>query len=279
MKSKLKILSISLLGILSVLPSKAELEDLNVYKIDLSKLEKYDVVKKGTVFDSTLNNSIYTKNDKTNEKINVKVAGSNDEDLSASGIISRSSSGKRLSRQSELGISINMIRLDDGREVNISASSPDFSSIHPPHASSNALALAKTITSLSLAASPATLGASLGISFLVNGLLSAKQNGPSDFVWGGLSGSGFSFVEHAFRKQPDVFLPGGSTIPFVLEEDLKISKGIHKERTENLDISKEEALARIEKLIKWGDLSGALEYSVKTGQKEAYDELIKKISS
>lgn len=279
MKNKIKTLFLSLIAILIILPAKAEPESFDVYKIDLSKLEKYDVVKKGTSFDSVLDRSVFTKNDKNSTKINFKVPAYEDKNLNASGIISRSSSGKRFAQKSELELSINMLHLEDGREVNISAVSPDFSSLHPPHASSNALSLARTITSLSVAASPATLGASLGVSFLVNGLLSAKQNGPSDFIWGGLSGSGFSIAERILRKQPDVHLPTGTTVPFVLQEDLKISKGIQKEKFEEVTVSEEEAITKIKKLIQWGDLTGALEYSVKTGQKEAYDELIKKISS
>ena len=68
-------------------------------------------------------------------------------------------------------------------------------------------------------------------------------------------------------------------IPFTLSDDLKISKGIQKEKQEKINLSNDEALKKIEQLLKWGDLAGALELSIKTGQREKYEELMRKISS
>lgn len=184
----------------------------------------------------------------------------------------------RFSRKSSLKFLTNKLVLDDGQEVFVNAESPLFEAVHPPHADINSLLLARTITNLSLASSPATLGTSLGISFLVSGLLSAYQNGIKDFFWGGINGSGLSFLENMFRKQPDIFLEKGAIIPFILKEDLKVSKGIQKEKTEFLNVSKEQAKNEIEKLLKWGNLAGAVEYAHKAGQVEIYNELMKKIS-
>ncbi len=39
----------------------------------------------------------------------------------------------------------------------------------------------------------------------------------------------------------------------------------------------EEAVTKIQNLIKWGDLTGALELSLKTNQMETYNKLIEKI--
>ena len=276
MENSLKILSILLLLFAPILVKG---ENIDVYKIDLSKLEKYDVIKKGTEFDSTLNTDIFTKTNKKNNSVSFKVSAYEDRDLDAYGIVSKSSTGKRFQRQSSLELALNMIVLEDGREVNISASTPIFSSINQPHADSSTAGIARAISTVALGTSPLTFGAGLGVSFLISGFLSARQNGISDFLWGGLDGSGLSFVEHIFRKQPDVNLALGTTIPFILNEDLKISKGIKKEQLKEISTSKEEAIAKIKKLIEWGDLSGALEYSIKTGQKDFYEDLIKKISS
>jgi len=74
-------------------------------------------------------------------------------------------------------------------------------------------------------------------------------------------------------------LPAGTSIPFTLKEDLRVSEGIRKEHIDPLNIPQEEAISKIQKLLEWGDLSGALEMSIKTGQKEIYDEIIRKILS
>ncbi len=254
-------------------------DDLNIYQIDPFFLEKYDIIKKGTQFDTLINADISTNTNKNTEALNFTVPALNDSQLTGHGLITMIKEGSRFSRSSELELAVNMLVLPDGQEVNISSSSFTYSSIHAPHASSEVTNLARTVSNIALASSPFTFGAGLGASFLINGALSAKQNGVGDFIWGGLSGSGFSFVENILRKQPNVSLESGTTIPMVLTEDLKISKAINKEPLEKIQVNKEEAISRIEKLIQWGDLTGALEYSIKTGQKDVYEELISKISS
>jgi hypothetical protein len=270
-----------LLLVFSLLPNHfyCKAEEIPVYHIDPFSLENYDTVKKGTQFDVSLKNNVSTNENENTNGISFIIPAFENTDLKGHGLITMCNSGKRLSRHSNLELAVNMLTLPDGQEVNVSSSSLSYSSLNPPHVSSKAAALARTVSSFALASSPATLGIGLGASFLINGLLSAKQNGAGDFVWGGLSGSGFSFAEKLLRKQPDVKLEAGTTVPMVLTEDLKVSKGIKKENMEEVNVSKEEAIARIEKLIQWGDLTGALEYSIKSGQKEVYDELISKISS
>lgn len=250
---------------------------LNVYRINPKLLNEFDVIKKGTTVDLVLHESISTEQDKINKQVHFQFPN-NVENATLDGIISMSTSPRRLSKNSTLSISTSKLYLSDGSEIYFPASSPVYTSVHPPHVSSNALDLARTVTTLSLAASPATFGASLGISFLVNGLLSAKQNGLSDFVWGGLNGIGLSNTENILRKQPETFLPEGEIIPFTITDDIKINKGIKKEETSPINISSKDALKKIEQLIKWGDLAGALEYSLRTNQKEKYDEILKKLS-
>ncbi|MBI2995137.1 MAG: hypothetical protein HYY52_00295 [Candidatus Melainabacteria bacterium] len=221
--------------------------NLDIYKINLDSLDKFNLIKKEEIIDLVLLNDVFTE-------------------------------GKRFAMSSNLQLTTNKLYLKDGQEILISATSPVITSIHPPHANNNSSGIARALLGLSVASTPLTFGTSIGISFLISGLLSAYQNGISDFIWGGLNGGGFSFVEHIFRKQPDIFLTSGTKIPFVLNEDIKISKGIEKENIEYIDIGKEEAIKKINKLLEWGDLTGALELSVKTGQTEIYNEIIKKIS-
>lgn len=255
------------------------IENLNVYKIEPSLLDEYDVIEKGTTFELSLLNDVHTRESKKDSNVVFEVPLKDGNGLKVSGIISMLSSGGRFSKSSSLGFSTSKLYLDDGQEVNFPAYSPAFIGIHAPHANTSAIGLAGTITRLSIAGGPLTFGASLGISFLASGLLSAYQNGVHDFFWGGLDGTGLSFVERIFRKQPELYLSAESLIPFTLNEDLKISKGIQKEKLERVYISNEEALKKIEQLLKWGDLAGALELSVKTGQKEKYEEIMRKISS
>ncbi len=264
--------------------ARAEFEEnsipnLDIYKIDTSLVNNYNVIKKGTQLNLTLLNDVYTGRDKNNSSISFAIPTGNGQNLRATGFIAMTSRGKRMSRHGTLEISTNKLYLEDGQEIYFSASSPLFKGLHPPHANNSSLRLARTITNLAIASSPATFGASLGISFLASGLLSAYQNGPQDFLWGGLDGSGLSIVEDIFRRQPDIYLQGGSTIPFVLKRDLKISKGIHKEEVRNLNIEQEEAITKINKLIEWGDLTGALELAAKTNQKEIYDKIMRKIGA
>ena len=285
--SKLKIFNVILLVIIiNFIGSNVFAEvynnqesELNIYKIKLDQLEKYKVLKKDTPLDLVLLNDISTTKNQINNNISFLVPNKENLELKASGTITKLSSGKRLSMSSSIRLSTNKLILDNGQEVYFSATSPSINAINPPHANPNSFRLLRTVANLSLASSPLTFGAGLGISFLASGILSAYQNGISDFVWGGLSGSGLSIVEDIFRKQPDIYLPNNSVIPFTLTEDLKISKGVEKEKNEYLNISKEEALEKINKLLEWGDLSGALELSVKSGQKEIYEQLLKKISS
>ncbi len=257
--------------------SEAE-SNIDIYKIDINSIDNYDLIPKGTNINAILKSNISTTKS-NNDLVDFYIKDKNNEYISASGIISMASDGGRFSKYSSLQFSTNKLFLNDGREINFPSTSPLLTGAHPPHIDSGSLALARTITNFSLASSPATLGASLGISFFVNGLLSARNNGISDFVWGGLSGSGFSFAEQLLRKQPDIYLPAGTEIALTLNEDCKISNGIQKEKIEPLNIKNEEAVSQIKQLIKWGDLAGALELSVKTNQKEIYEELFKKIAN
>ena len=250
---------------------------LDVYDININLLDDFNVIKKGAEVNLILKNDISTKENKRDNVVDFKVSDG-DVDLNACGTIAKLSFGKRLSMPSGLQLLTSKLFLENSQEVNFSSISPLFQSTHAPHANSGSISLARTITNLSLVTSPATFGASLGISFLANAILSACQNGISDFLWGGLDGTGLRFLEKIFRKQPDLFLPAGISIPFVLQEDLKISNGIHKAAAERINLSKEEATSKINKLLEWGDLAGAVELSVKTGQTDIYDSLIKKIS-
>ncbi len=276
----LTIISIVTLNILSVSANEDEILDLNIYKIQPNLLDTYDVIKKGTTLDVILQDNVYSNKSENNNKVLFKVDDEKDLNLKISGSVSKVSEPGRFSKSGTLGFSTDKLYLADGREVHLSANSPLFESSYPPHANSNSIGLARTITSLSLAGGPATFGISLGIGFLASGALSAYQNGAKDFFWGGLDGIGLSFIERVFRKQPELSLGEGSLIPLILNDDLKVSRGIHKEKLEKESISSQaEVLQKIEKLLQWGDLTGALELSIKTGQKEKYEEIIKKISS
>lgn len=253
--------------------------DLNVYKIDPSLLNSFDVVKKGTTFKLMLLNDVYAKENKKNRNIIFETLMEDDRGFKVSGLINMLSQNGRLSKSSSVGFSTNRLYLDDGQEINLSASSPVFTGTHPPHANTSAIGLAQTITRLSIAGGPITLGASFGISFLASGLLSAYKNGIRDFFWGGLDGTGLGFIEKILRKQPELSFGSESLIPFTLSEDLKISRGIQGEKLEKINLSNTEALEKIQQLLRRGDLTGALELSIKTGQKEKYEEIIRKISS
>lgn len=250
--------------------------NLDIYNIDVFKMNDFDKIEKGTTLKLSLKDDIDSKKDKEDLSVDFDII--DNEDLKAKGIITKKSDAGRLSRSSKLQFSTNKLLLDDGQEVYFSSNSPLFIGVHPPHANTNTLGLARTITGLSIGLSPATFGASLGISFLTSGILSACQNGISDFLWGGFSGSGFSLFEKIFRKQPEMYLSNGTIIPFTLNEDIKVSKGIQKEKQEVLSLSQEESIKKINQLLKWGDIAGAIELSVKTNQEEIYSELIKKVS-
>ena len=252
---------------------------LNVYKINLNLLDDYKIIKKGTPLDLVLLNDISTVKDEERNLINFEVLNNDNLNIKASGSISMLTNGERFSMHSSVGLSTAKLFLDDGQEINCSASSPEFQGAHPPHAGNSSLGLARAITNLSIASSPATFGASLGISFLLSGLLSTYQNGASDLFWGGLDGTGLTFLEKIFRKQPELYLSSGTSLPFVLNQDLKISNGIKMEKFESMHLNNEEALSKIKQLIEWGDLTGALELSAKTGQEEIYNQILMKISS
>ncbi len=249
--------------------------DLDIYTIDLNSLNKFDEIKAGEIFNLQLLDNVSTLNN-DQKQLQFK---SIDENVNAFGFINSTTQAKRFSMFGSLGFSTEKLVLDDGQEIDLSSSSPALIGIHPPHANTNELNIVKYINSLALASSPLTLGTSIGIAFLTNGLFSAYQNGLHDFIWGGLSGSGFSCIEKVFRKQPDLFIEKGQIIPFTLKEDLKINKGIKKEKVEYLFLTEEEANKQVKQLLQWGDLSGALELSAKTGQKEQYEEIYKQISS
>ena len=259
--------------------NESEITDLNVYKIQPDLLNSYDVIEKGTILNTILQSNVYSNKPKKNSKIFFKAIDEKESDLNFTGSVSKVSEPGRISKSGSLELSADKLYLNDGREVSVSASSPNFKAAYPLHASTNLPGIARTITSLSVASGPVTLGIGYGAGFLANGLLSAYQNGIGDFFWGGFDGVGLSFIERVFRKQPELSLGEGSTIPLILNDDLKISRGIHKEKLEKESISQIEALQKIEKLLQWGNLTGALELSIKTGQKEKYDEIIKKISS
>lgn len=254
------------------------LPELSIYEVDLSQLEDYKKIEKDSTLGFVLLNDVSTKKNEKEEIVNFKIFNNETINGEASGFLSTITPPARFSMTCSLQLTANKFYLEDGQEINFSANSPSFTAVHPPHADSGALTLARTITNLAIGTSPATFGISLGVSFLVNGLLSAKQNGIGDFFWGGLDGTGLSFLENLFRKQPHLFLEEGTFIPFTLKEDLKISKGIQKEKTEHLNIAEEEALTKIKNLLEWGDLSGAIEYAFKTRQHEIYNKLLEIIS-
>lgn len=254
-----------------------EISTFNIYQINPRLLEDYSVIEKGSEINTVLLDNLESKK-KDIKDINFTLNDTDNFNLAAIGKLIMSNEARRFSKHSNLQLSLNMLTLPDGQEVLISALSPSFKGIHPPHANTSSINIIRTITNLSLAGGPITLGANLGASFLVSGLLSAYQNGIKDFLWGGLDGAGLSFIERILRKQPDLFLEQGTIIPFTLKEDLKINKGIQKEKIEKLNISKEEARNKIEQLLKWGDLAGALEFSVKTQQQETYNKLMKKVT-
>ena len=267
-----------LFGLNSVLAYE-DIEELNVYKVAPSLLDSYEVIEKGTTFNLVLLNDVYTKENKQNNEVAFEAPVKDGSGFKIKGLITMLSQGNRFSKSSSVGFSTSKLYLNDGQEINLSAYSPVFIGVHPPHANTGSIGLARMITSLAITGSPLTFGASLGIGFLASGLLSAHQNGFHDFFWGGLDGTGISFIEKIFRKQPELSLTSETLIPFTLSDDLKISKGVKKEKQERINLSNDEALKKIEQLLKWGDLAGALELSIKTGQREKFEELMRKISS
>lgn len=279
MRNKIFFATLLLIALTTVRDYAVKANELNIYKINLDKLNDNIVIKEGTTFEAKLNKIISSKKlDKVN-KITFKIPINEKESLIANGLISKSKKGGRFSSHSELQFITNDIYLNNGHKVYFPARSPSIQAVYPPHVNSKALNLARLITYLSLSASPFTLGTSLGASFLLNGILSANKNGMQDFFWGGFSGSGLGILESLFRKQPEITLEPGVNIPFVLTDDLKISKGIEKEKVTYIYINTEQATHKIKQLLEWGDLTGALEYAYKAGQEEIYRELIKKIAS
>lgn len=281
MKLFSKILLISLISLIA-LPTFANLdstEELKIYKIDKRLYGKGKVLKRGTDLELVLLNDISSSHGNVFNKVGFYLPIGNMQALKVSGSVSDINHGARFSMNGSIGFSTNSLRLDDGLEVPFSARSLKYKAYHPPHVKNNQLQLARRVATLAAGSSPLTLGIGLGASFVINGLLSAHANGPGDFFWGGFSGIGLSVPEQLLRRQPDVNIASGTSVPFKLTNDLKIDKGIRKEKLEKLDISDEEARAKIDQLLEWGDLSGALELSVKTGQKDYYNELLEKISS
>ena len=258
---------------------RKNIPELNIYRVEPDLLDSYDVIKKGTSLNLILLNDVFTNGSKENSEVNFEVPVEDEAGFKISGSLTMLSHGGRFSKPSSIGFLANKLYLDNGQEINLSAYSSVFTGIHPPHANISSIGLARTITNLAIAGGPLTFGASFGISFLASGLLSAYQNGFYDFIWGGLDGTGLSYIEAIFRKQPELYIGSESLIPFTLSEDLKINKGIQKERAETINLPSVEALKKIDQLLKWGDLAGALELSIKAGQKEKYQEIMRKISS
>lgn len=254
-------------------------KDITIYQVNPELLDSFETIKKGTVINLVLNNDVSTKNDTELKKISLTALDNNKNPVNAKGLITHASKAGIFSRNSSLQLSLRSINSGETGELFFPASSSLFSEVHPPHANTNSIGLGRTITNLSTATAPATFGVSLGISFLLGGLLSSYQNGIGDFIWGGFDGSGLSLVENLFRKQPETFLRSGTVIPFSLNQDIKISQGIKIEKQNYTNLSKEDTENRIETLLKWGDLAGALETAAKTNQSEKYNQLLEKISS
>lgn len=254
-------------------------EDLDVYNVNLNKIDSYRIIEKDNVLDLVLENNLSTKTNKSKDNISYLLPLSDGKSLRVYGEVGNVSAGKRFSKNGSIRLTANKLILEDGTEVNLSSVSPTYRAYHSPHASDAGLQLARKITTLALGSSPFTFGTSLGAAFLIGGTLSAKQNGIQDFVWGGFDSSGLSFVEKTLRKQPDLAIQEGANIPFRIIDDIKINEGIKKEKVESINLDESEARERIEQLIKWGDLSGALEISIKTGQEEYYEKIMQEISA
>lgn len=259
--------------------SMANASDISIYNINKDLLNNFELVKKDAILNAVLLKDISTATLKPLEKISFRIQLPNGKNLLAEGFVTVVRHGGRFTHESYFQFTASKIIVEDGQELFFSAYSPTFSATHPSHLSGDTLALARTITSISVAGGPLTLGTSLGISFALGGFLSAYKNGITDFIWGGLEGAGLSFVEKMLRKQPDVNLTAGTAVPLFLKEDLKMPIGIKKEKIVNITIDKDQALNKIKQLLEWGDLTGAIEYSIKANQKEVYEELFKKISS
>lgn len=251
-------------------------DKLNMYTVNLSEISKYDVLSQGTVIEAVLLEDI-TREDYM-KKVNFKIPMGDEDGLLLKGFVIQAQPGGRFSEHGTVQFSTSEVVLESGNNIEINAISPSFEAYHSPHIDSNLVSIANTVTNLSLTASPVTLGISIGASFLVNGILSAKQNGISDFIWGGLNGSGLSIVEKLLRKQPDGYIAKGEIVPFILKEDLKVSRGYLKEELTETSVDNSYAKQRIKQLIEWGDLAGALEFSIRAGQEKIYEEIISKIA-
>lgn len=252
---------------------------VDFYRVNLDSLNKFDVVEKGELIDLVLLNDVNSKKSVPSTSARFKLLDEDSSDLAVSGFVIMLSGSKRFSRFGSLELATDNISLADGRTVHFSATSPLLQALHPPHPTNGSFELARFITALSLAASPVTFGASLGAGFLINGFLSARQNGISDFFWGGFDGIGLSFLENIFRKQPELFLRSGTLIPFIVNDNIKVSKGLQKEKSDYLKLTEDETLSKIQELLKRGDIAGAIELSVKTRHEEICNQLMKKISS
>lgn len=259
-------------------PHIAMTEELNVYKVNFNKTDEYKVIKKGSVFPMIVSGTISSKDSETNENVKFKIP-LQERSIKVSGTVSKSVTGGRLSKNGQLSLSSNKLILEDGREINFPASSIKFTACHPPHASNGPERLGRLITRLAAGSSPATFGIGLGASFLIGGLLSARLNGPQDFIWGGFDGAGFPIVEKLLRKQPDVSFPDGAVVTFTTANDIKINQGIKKEQIIKVDLSHDQAKEKIDQLLKWNDLAGAIELAKKTGEDEIYNELVQKVAT
>jgi hypothetical protein len=264
--------------VLSKVEAKSSKPSLDIYRVNYDSINSFSTFEKGSKIDVTLEDDISTISKKVLDPVDFVIFGNDDLALMAKGFVSVKKEPGRLKKGGSLQLTTSKLYLADGREISFPASSFLLTSAHPQHANTDTASVARYITLLSTGVSPLTFGAGLGVSFLVSGLLSALQNGPSDFFWGGLDGSGLSFLEHVFRKQPELYLNKGMQIPFVLNEEVKINNGLHKEAIEHVSMPNDEAINKIQTLLKWGNLTGALELSIKTGQEEVYRELLRRMT-
>lgn len=251
---------------------------IDVYRVNHDSINSFSTLEKGSKVDVTLEDDISTVSKKVLDPVDFVIFGNDDLTLMAKGFVSVKKEPGRLKKGGLLQLTTSKLYLNDGSEISFPSSSFLLTSAHPPHTNTDTARVARYITLFSTGVSPLTFGTSLGVGFLVSGLLSAFQNGVSDFFWGGLDGSGLSFIEHTFRRQPELYLSKGTQIPFLLNEEVKINNGVYKEAIDYISLPNEEAINKIQTLLKWGDLTGALELSIKTGQGEIYKELIRGLS-
>ncbi len=273
---KFKLFSFLLLLNVSDLSSYAN-SDISLYKVNLAKINNFRTVKAGQKLNLVLQNDISTKNSSLGDTTKLILNNGDGRTFQVDGSITKVAPGGILSMNGNINISASKIYLDNGEEANLEARSFSLTAHHPPHAQNSYSGLARNASRFALGASPATLGGSLAVGFLLNGYQSAKANGPQDFAWGGFSGSGLGILETLFRKQPDINLHSNAEIPFVLTNDLKINQGIKKEKIKSINIDAFSAKEKIAVLEKRGDLTAALELAIQSSQTDEYNRLMDRI--